>query len=131
MKEFLRIFGANPFGNLREEERKWLFVATILVAYNISREEWQERHNDAIFIEEGSVFEESIPNNFNLENYNNLNHPHIDIKERWRSWKRSKLRSRSKVFICFMKKIKTMIMRKSNSIGGEFGILDNQKKGET
>jgi hypothetical protein len=54
----------------------------IIVVCNILRKDRQERHNDTILSEEGSVFEESIPENFDLENYNNFNHPHIDIGER-------------------------------------------------
>lgn len=42
----------------------------------------QKRDNDIVFSEEGSIFEDSMLDNVDLENYN-FDHPHIDIGECW------------------------------------------------
>jgi hypothetical protein len=53
-----------------------------IVAYNILEEKKQERDNDIVFSEEGNIFEDSMLDNVDLENYN-FNHPHIDLGEHW------------------------------------------------
>ncbi len=40
----------------------------------------QKRDNNIVFSEKGSIIEDSMLNNVDLENYN-FNHPHIDIGE--------------------------------------------------
>jgi len=46
-------------------------------------EKRQERDNDIVFSEKGSIYEDSTLDSVDLENYNNFNHPHIDIGEHW------------------------------------------------
>jgi hypothetical protein len=54
-----------------------------IVVYSILEEKRQERDNDIVFNEEGSIYEDSTLDSVDLENYNNFNHPHIDIGEHW------------------------------------------------
>jgi hypothetical protein len=54
-----------------------------IVVYNILEERRQERDNDIVFSEKGSISEDSTLNYVDLENYNSFNHPHIDIGDCW------------------------------------------------
>ncbi len=67
----------------REEECKGFSITTNYCCLQHFGRKKQERDNDIVFSEEGNIYEDSMLDNVDLENYNNFNHPHIDIGDRW------------------------------------------------